>query len=260
MDGADADRDAGLRVAALHLHRVRADVLPDRRRALPVRADGRSGDVRDGLVVHPVAHAGADDGELPAAAACRITTHGGSRRRRAIRWCWFQRGFEARFERIRAGYRDLLTMALAHRAVFVIGFLAFVAASFLLVPFLGRNFFPVGRCRPDPDACRAPRSAPASRRRANQFADIAEGDPPDHPAGRDRRRMVDNIGMPISGINMTYNNTGVIGPQDGDIQIKLQRGPPADRRVRPRAARAAAARVSRRDASRSCRPTSSARS
>ena len=34
--------------------------------------------------------------------------------------------------------------------------------------------------------------------------------------------MTDNIGMPISGINMTYNNTGVIGPQDGDIQIKLK--------------------------------------
>ena len=35
--------------------------------------------------------------------------------------------------------------------------------------------------------------------------------------------IADNIGMPISGINMTYNNTGVIGPQDGDIQIKLGR-------------------------------------
>ena len=39
------------------------------RRALPVRADGRSRDVRDDLVVHPVAHAGADDGEISAAAA-----------------------------------------------------------------------------------------------------------------------------------------------------------------------------------------------
>src|SRR5207344_1341156 len=34
--------------------------------------------------------------------------------------------------------------------------------------------------------------------------------------------LVDNIGMPISGINMTYNNTGTIGTQDGDIQIKLR--------------------------------------
>src|SRR3546814_8185397 len=35
---------------------------------------------------------------------------------------------------------------------------------------------------------------------------------------------VDNVGMPVSGINMTYNNTGTIGPQDGDIQIKLREG------------------------------------
>lgn len=33
--------------------------------------------------------------------------------------------------------------------------------------------------------------------------------------------MADNVGMPVSGINMAYNNTGTIGPQDGDIQIKL---------------------------------------
>ena len=64
-----ADRDAGLRLAAVHLHRVRADVLPAGRGAIPVRADGRSGDVRHDLLVHPVAHAGADDGELPVAQA-----------------------------------------------------------------------------------------------------------------------------------------------------------------------------------------------
>ena len=55
---------------------------------------------------------------------------------------------------------------------------------------------------------------------ANQFADIEKAIrtiiPPD-----EIETMVDNIGMPISGINMTYNNTGTIGPQDGDIQIKL---------------------------------------
>src|SRR5882672_4550181 len=48
----------------------------------------------------------------------------------------FQRGFEARFERIRVGYRELLVMALSHRPVFVIGFMVFVFASFALTPFL----------------------------------------------------------------------------------------------------------------------------
>src|SRR4029453_11463412 len=54
----------------------------------------------------------------------------------------FQRGFEARFERFRAAYRDLLERALASRGIFITGFMAFVLASFLLVPFLGQNFFP----------------------------------------------------------------------------------------------------------------------
>src|SRR3984885_13292552 len=54
----------------------------------------------------------------------------------------FQRGFEAGFERFRAGYSDLLSLALRHRPTFVIGFLGFVGLSFLLVPYLGQNFFP----------------------------------------------------------------------------------------------------------------------
>src|SRR5581483_7902753 len=53
-----------------------------------------------------------------------------------------QRGFEARFERLRQNYRGLLSLSLLHRRIFVAGFLGFVAVSFLLVPFLGRNFFP----------------------------------------------------------------------------------------------------------------------
>ena len=54
----------------------------------------------------------------------------------------FQRGFEAGFERVRLVYRELLEMALRRRALFAAGFLAFVFASFALVPFLGRDFFP----------------------------------------------------------------------------------------------------------------------
>ena len=64
-----ADRGAGVRVAALYLHRVHPDVLPPGHSPLPVRADGGSGDLRDDLVVHPVANAGADDGDVSAEAA-----------------------------------------------------------------------------------------------------------------------------------------------------------------------------------------------
>jgi CzcA family heavy metal efflux pump len=134
----------------------------------------------------------------------------------------FQRGFEARFERIRGGYHDLLAMALGRRPVFVIGFLAFVGVSFLLVPFLGRNFFPsvdAGGILMHVRAQVGTRVEEA----ANQLADVQKAIrkiiPPD-----EIDTLADNIGMPISGINMTYNNTGVIGPQDGDIQIKLKEG------------------------------------
>ena len=60
------DRGARVRVDAVHLHRVRADRISHRLVALPVRADGDGRRVRDADVVRPVAHAGADDGALPA--------------------------------------------------------------------------------------------------------------------------------------------------------------------------------------------------
>ena len=58
---------------------------------------------------------------------------------------------------------------------------------------------------------------------ANQFAEVQKAIRKIIPPG-EIETLADNIGMPISGINMTYNNTGVIGPQDGDIQIKLKEG------------------------------------
>jgi multidrug efflux pump subunit AcrB len=134
----------------------------------------------------------------------------------------FQRGFEARFERFRGGYRDLLGLALSRRPAFVIGFLTFVGVSFLLVPYLGRNFFP------SVDAggiLMHVRTQVGTRveETANQFADIQKAIRKIIPPN-EIETLADNIGMPISGINMTYNNTGMIGPQDGDIQIKLKEG------------------------------------
>jgi multidrug efflux pump subunit AcrB len=131
----------------------------------------------------------------------------------------FQRGFEARFERFRAVYRDLLAMALAHRAVFICAFMAFVLASFLLTPFLGRNFFPTVDSGQILMHARAPVGTRVEES-ANAFAAIQKAIRQIIPP-REIAAMADNVGMPVSGINMTYNNTGTIGPQDGDIQIKL---------------------------------------
>ncbi|MFT3938391.1 efflux RND transporter permease subunit [Rhodopseudomonas sp.] len=132
----------------------------------------------------------------------------------------FQQAFEGVFARFRHGYGDLLTLAMGLRRVFVAGFLGVVALSFALVPYLGRNFFP------SVDAGQIlmhVRTQVGTRieETANQLAEVQKAVrkiiPPDQI-----ETLTDNIGMPISGINLTYNNTGVIGTQDADIQIKLK--------------------------------------
>ncbi|MGH6750607.1 MAG: efflux RND transporter permease subunit [Bradyrhizobium sp.] len=148
--------------------------------------------------------------------------HGGERPKSRNPVVLFQRGFEARFERIRATYRDLLSMALGRRPLFVSGFLAVVVLSFLLVPYLGRNFFPAVDAG---NILMHVRTQIGTRveETANQLADVQKAIRKIIPPG-EIDTLTDNIGMPISGINMTYNNTGVIGPADGDIQIKLREG------------------------------------
>jgi multidrug efflux pump subunit AcrB len=135
----------------------------------------------------------------------------------------FQRAFEARFERVRAGYREVLeALLVGRRPIFVGGFLAFVALSFLLVPFLGRNFFPAVDTG---QILMHVRTQVGTRveETANRLADIQKVIRRLIPAD-EIETIADNIGMPISGINMTYNNTGVIGSQDGDVQVKLKEG------------------------------------
>jgi CzcA family heavy metal efflux pump len=134
----------------------------------------------------------------------------------------FQRGFEAGFERFRAVYRDLLELALAHRPVFIMGFMAFVLLSFGLAPFLGRNFFPSVDAGQILMHARGPIGMRVEES-ANQFAAIQKAIREIIP-NREIETLVDNLGLPVSGINLTYNNTGVIGSQDGDVQIKLAEG------------------------------------
>jgi multidrug efflux pump subunit AcrB len=134
----------------------------------------------------------------------------------------FQRGFEARFEHVREGYHGWLHVAMRNRKKFVIGFMAFVMLSFALVPFLGRNFFPAVDGGQILMHVRVPVGTRLEETAA-QFADIQAAIREVIPA-HEIVTMVDNIGQPISSINLTYNNTGIIGAQDGDIQIALAEG------------------------------------
>jgi multidrug efflux pump subunit AcrB len=131
----------------------------------------------------------------------------------------FQRGFEARFESVRAGYMDLLTTAVANRKKFIIGFMLVVLASFSMVPFLGSNFFPAVDSGQVLIHVRVPVGTRIEETAA-RFARIEQAIRRVIPA-EEIVTLVDNIGLPASAINITYNNTGVMGTQDGDFQIAL---------------------------------------
>ena len=139
----------------------------------------------------------------------------------------FQSGFEARFERVRERYRSLLALALGRPVAFMVGFLACVLVSFLLAPFLGKNFFPAVDSG---QILMHVRAQPGTRieetARLFEFVEdaIRRTIPPS-----EIDNIVDNIGLPFSGINMAYQNTGTIGPGDGDalISLKGDHGPTA---------------------------------
>jgi len=132
----------------------------------------------------------------------------------------FQRGFERRFEAARGFYRRLLVTVLAARGKFIAGFLVAVACSFALAPFLGENFFPAIANTQLKLHVRAPTGT-----RIEDTALICDG------VEAEIRRIVpsegldpivDNIGLPVSGINSTYNNSGTVGPADADILITIK--------------------------------------
>jgi multidrug efflux pump subunit AcrB len=133
----------------------------------------------------------------------------------------FQHGFEERFAKLRKGYRGVLALALQNRGRFVTGFMAAMLASFLLIPMLGSNFFPTVDAGEITLHVRAPvgtRLEDTASLFDHVEQRIRQTIPPDQ-----LETIVDNIGLPVSGINRAYSNTGGIGPQDGDIYITLNR-------------------------------------
>ncbi len=130
-----------------------------------------------------------------------------------------QRGFERGFERLRGGYLGLLTLALEYRRIFVVGFLTAVLASFALVPYLGRDFFP----SIDSDAMRIHVRAPTGMRieEVTALIDRVEAKIRATLPANKVLSVVNNIGLPNSGINITYGNSGTIGVFDADMLVTL---------------------------------------
>ncbi|BCQ61519.1 hypothetical protein PBOI14_32690 [Pseudomonas sp. Boi14] len=134
----------------------------------------------------------------------------------------FQQGFEARFSSVRDTYHGLLHLALGRRKTFILGFLACVLASFALLPSLGQDFFPATDAGALalhvrlPLGTRIEESAAAFDRIEARIREVIPAEQLDS--------IIDNIGIPLSGIDMAYSNSGTIGPQDGDIQVTLKPG------------------------------------
>ncbi len=132
----------------------------------------------------------------------------------------FQFAFESRFEKIRIGYLRFLTLALDHPALFLVLFVAFTIASVgVLVPQLGQDFFPSvdsGSFKIHVRAHTGTRIEETSALCDHIDAAIRRNIPSNEIVN-----IVENIGLPYSGLNLSYSTSAPIGPSDADIQVQL---------------------------------------
>jgi len=129
----------------------------------------------------------------------------------------FQAWFERSFEKIRAAYRGLLEACVRHRRVFAGSFLAACVLSFGLYPWLGQDFFPSVDSGEFTLHLRAPTGMRIEETAAlcdRVEAEIRNQIPPTEFGG-----IIDNIGLPYSGINLSYSSSAPIGTEDADIMV-----------------------------------------
>jgi multidrug efflux pump subunit AcrB len=128
--------------------------------------------------------------------------------------------FHRRFLRMRSSYKTALAWCLTHRRVVVVMFAAFVIGSLSLTFWVGEDFFPYvdsGQMRLHVRAPEGTRIEETER----IFAQVEEEVRGEIPA-EEIRTILDNIGLPVSGINLAFSDTVTIGPADGEILISLK--------------------------------------
>ncbi len=131
----------------------------------------------------------------------------------------FQRGFERKFEDFRRGYEALLETTLEHRGLFIACFMIFCILSLGLYFFLGEDFFPqvdAGLLKLHVRARPGLRVEETARLCDEIEASLRQDIPPDQ-----LQTILDNIGLPNSGINQSYSSNGTIGSSDAEILISL---------------------------------------
>lgn len=134
----------------------------------------------------------------------------------------FQHKFEQGFSAMKQGYLSLLNRALSHRKLFLSYFLGGCFASLLLLPLLGQDFFPEvdgGQIRMHVRVKTGTRIEETAR-----ICDEVEKRVRTIIPDKDLADIVDNIGLPYSGINTSYQNNGTFGPGDAEILISLKSG------------------------------------
>ena len=134
----------------------------------------------------------------------------------------FHPWFEEKFDAFKTDYQTRLAWVLHNSTLCIYGFFAFSIGSVMLVwPWLGSNFFP----SVDAGEIKLHFSAPTGTRveETARLADEIDGLIRGVIPAPEMDTIVDNIGVPISGINITYSNSGTIGPQDADILITLKK-------------------------------------
>lgn len=132
------------------------------------------------------------------------------------------KGFDARFERMRRGYILVLSALLPRRRFYAAVFLGFTVLSSGLYFTLGQDFFP----SVDAGLARLHFRAPTGTRieETARLADQIEAVIRETIPADELETVLDNLGLPYSGINLSYSNAGTIGTFDGEIQIALKKG------------------------------------
>ena len=130
--------------------------------------------------------------------------------------------FDRRFERVRRAYTLALSALLAQRRGFAWLFMGFCLLSCLLYPVLGRDFFP----SVDAGQIRLHMRAPTGTRieETARLADAVEAAIREIVPSDQLETILDNLGVPNSGINLSYSNAGTIGTLDGEILLSLRAG------------------------------------
>ena len=132
----------------------------------------------------------------------------------------FQRGFESGFTWFRNGYVRLLTLCVDFAGVFLIIFAVFAVGSVaLLVPWLGQDFFPAVDAGQFKIHVRARTGTRIEETAA--LCDHIDATIREHIPAKEVVTIVDNIGLPYSGLNLSYSTSAPIGPEDADIQVQL---------------------------------------